>query len=257
MKHARLEQGLRAVIFDVDGTLVESERDGHRVAFNLAFDVSGLPYEWSPEVYGALLATAGGRQRIASFLEAQGHSSNEAEILAGELHRLKTKFFEELVLDGAVELRPGVRVLIDDLKNAGVRLFVATTGTRSWVDPLLAQHFGNSTFELVLTGSEVTTLKPAPDIYQELRRQSRLTGPGIVAIEDSLNGLRAAHGAALPCVIVPNDYTTGDVSSAQLVVSGFGPRAHRVSGLPIVLSNGRLSRDVLERVAAATGTTEG
>lgn len=249
--------GLRGVIFDVDGTLVDSERDGHRVAFNLAFGVMGLSYEWSPEVYGALLATAGGRQRLSGFLQEQGHPKSEAETLAGELHRLKTRFFEEIVLDGEVGLRPGVDALVAELKSADIPLFVATTGTRSWVQPLLAQHFGTTTFELVLTGSEVHALKPDPDVYVELLRQAGLAGLGVVAIEDSVNGLRAAHGASIPCVVVPNDYTQGDVSEAELVVSGFGPGARRISGLLLALPGGRLSVEVLDRVALSAAATHG
>ena len=242
---------LRAVVMDVDGTLVDSERDGHRVAFNHAFATLGLPYSWSAEAYGHLLDTAGGRRRIAGFLRDQGLADAEAESIAVEAHRLKSRFFELLVLEGAVPLREGVRDLVQDLRDAGVRLHVATTGSRSWVEPLLAHHFDRSTFELVVTGSDVTTLKPAPDVYSAVLRGAGLTPDGVVAVEDSHHGLLAAHGAGLRCVVVPNEYTHADVSAADLVVSSFGPDAEWISGVAVPLPGRRISRATLDAVASA------
>lgn len=242
---------LRGVVFDVDGTLVDSERDGHRVAFNRAFAAYGLPYVWDPEAYGDLLRIAGGRQRIAHFLLVRGHSDGEIEAWAPELHRLKTKLFQELVLDGDVDLRPGVGDLVEELKSTGHDLFVATTGQRDWVDPLLARHFDKSTFNLVLTGSEVPQLKPSPAVYRTLIKETGGIAQGLVAVEDSANGLRAAQGAGLLCVLVLNDYTIGNVEDAELVVTGFGPGACRISGSDAPLPGGRVRRETLEHVAGS------
>lgn len=236
---------------DVDGTLVDSEREGHRVAFNRAFATLGLPYSWSPEVYGCLLDTTGGRRRMAGFLREQGLEEADAEPLAGKAHRLKTRFFEELVLDGAVPLRAGVAELVQDLRDTGVPIHVATTGTRAWVEPLLARHFDRSTFGLVVTGSEVPTLKPAPDAYVAVLRRAGISPAGVVAVEDSRNGLRSAHAAGLRCIVAPNEYTHGDVSTAELVVSGFGPDAVRIGGLDAPLSRGRVTSATLDAVARA------
>lgn len=212
---------LRGVIFDVDGTLVDSERDGHRVAFNQAFAEFDLPYEWSVEEYGALLATTGGRYRIAGYLTQHGYAPDDADDLAVTLHRRKTELFTDLVRSGAIPLREGVADVIADLQRSGMPLHVATTGTRVWVDAVLAQHFAPGTFGVVVTGDDVQTLKPAPDAYLEVLHRLGAGPAGFVAVEDSLNGLHAAHAAGLRCVMVPNDYTRGDISAADVVASGF------------------------------------
>ncbi len=218
------------VVFDVDGTLVDSEQQGHRVAFNQAFEEAGLRYHWDPPVYRALLRVAGGRERIQHFLLADGVGAQEAAALAAELHGEKTRLFRELVLAGGVPLRTGVRRLVDELLAAGVPLYVATTGSRPWVEPLLRRHFGDDTFELILTGTEVPDLKPSPAVYLAVLEQTGRPARELVAVEDSSNGLRAAHGAGIATLVVLNDESDGDFSAAELVVSGFGPGADYVSG---------------------------
>lgn len=212
---------LNGVIFDVDGTLVDSERDGHRVAFNQTFAEFDLPYVWSVQEYGELLATTGGRYRIGGYLVGQGYTADDADELAIRLHKRKTEVFTDLVLGGAIPLRAGVMDLLTRLQDDDVPLHVATTGTRVWVNAVLAQHFVPGTFDVVVTGDDVETLKPAPDAYLEVLRRLG-TGPeGYVAVEDSLNGLHAAHGADLRCLMVPNEYTRGDISAADLVARSF------------------------------------
>lgn len=215
---------LRAVVLDVDGTLVDSERDGHRVAFNLAFEDLGLPYRWDPEVYGELLLVTGGKRRLATYLAREGVDEPERDDLAGRLHRRKTELFQELIEDGKVQPRPGVPELLDELAAEGVRVSVATTGTRAWVAPLLDQLFGLDRFEVVITREEAPDLKPDPSAYfLALEAMNVPPGPDVVALEDSHNGLVAAKAAKLACVVVVNDYTRDqDFADSELVLDGFG-----------------------------------
>lgn len=210
---------LKAVIFDVDGTLADTERDGHRVAFNEAFAAAGLDYRWDVQEYGDLLTQPGGRQRLTRYLRSKGHPADEAAALAAELHRDKTQRFAERVRAGAMEPRPGTVELISALRAEGVRTAVATTGTDGWVLPLLDHLFGLDAFEVVVTGSEITDLKPDPAAYLEVLRRLGLAPAAVMAVEDSANGVRAAVAAGLRCVAVVNDYTRDqDLSGAVAVL---------------------------------------
>lgn len=216
------DRDLRAVVFDVDGTLVDSERDGHRRAFNEAFEEFDLPYRWDPEPYGDLLAVTGGERRIASYLEDQGVDDPERSDLAAKLHARKTELFQALIGEGQIPARPGASELVDELETAGVRLAVATTGSRAWVEPLLRQLFGENRFEVVVTGDEAPDRKPDPSAYLRAVEGLGLAAADVVALEDSRNGLVAAKAAGLSCVVVVNDYTHDEeFDEADLVVTGF------------------------------------
>lgn len=211
---------VEAVVFDVDGTLVDSERDGHRVAFNLAFEQAGLPDRWDVDTYGPLLRITGGGRRLAHWLESQGRPHDEAQELALALQARKTAIMRDLVEQGRIQARPGVLPLLDALDRAGVALHVATTGTRAWVEPLLDRVFGPR-FRTVVTGTEVTELKPSPAVYLKVLELTGSPAERAVAVEDSANGVRAAVGAGLRCVAAYNDYTrTDDLSAATLVAGG-------------------------------------
>ena len=210
---------LRAVIFDVDGTLADTERDGHRVAFNEAFEAAGLEYRWDVQEYGELLALTGGRRRIEHYLTAHGHDVDEAAALAADLHRDKTRRFAALVRTGAMQARPGTAELIRALRSEGVPTAVATTGTADWVLPLLDTLFGLDAFDVVVTGTDITDLKPDPAVYLETMARLDVTPEGTVAIEDSANGVQAAVAAGLCCVAVVNGYTREqDLSGAAAVL---------------------------------------
>lgn len=212
----------KAVVFDVDGTLVDSERDGHRVAFNAAFAASGLPYRWGVLEYGRWLTITGGRRRLTAFLESEGYAAREASALAARLHSDKTFRMREFARYGMINPRPGVRELLGRLRSAGVTLAVATTGSREWAEPLLDRLFGPGMFSAVLTGSEVPELKPDPAVYTEVLRRLNVAPERALAVEDSANGLRAARGARMPCLVVTNGYTEGsNFSGAAAVYEGF------------------------------------
>lgn len=211
---------LEAVIFDVDGTLVDSERDGHRVAFNEAFEEAGLTDYWDVDTYGQLLTITGGAKRLRFWLENNGRSPDEAAELAERLHKRKTQIMRRLIADGHVQARPGAHQLVDVLEASGVAMHVATTGTRAWVEPLLKHAFGDR-FETVITGTEVSDLKPSPAVYLEVLRRTGCKPGRAVAIEDSANGVQAAVAAGLRCLAAYNSYTRNDdLSGATLVADG-------------------------------------
>lgn len=214
---------LQGVIFDVDGTLADSERHGHRVAFNMAFEAFDLPYRWDERLYGELLRTTGGERRIAGYLRDQGVDEAECKRLTPELHRRKTAILNDLVDEGKVSLRPGARRLVDELVGAGVRVAVATTGSRDWVDRLLGRLLPEVKFNVVVTGDDVKSRKPDPEAFLAALDRLGLSAEAAVAIEDSHEGLAAAKAGGLATVVVVNDYTTDhDVSEAELVLDGFG-----------------------------------
>lgn len=218
MKPARGE--LHGVIFDVDGTLVDSERDGHRVAFNEAFADLGLADVWDVETYGRLLTVAGGAHRLVRWFESQGTEAMQARQLAVAVHLRKTAIMRELVMSGAIPPRPGAEALIETVLSSGRPVHVATTGSRGWVEPLLSRTFG-ARFDVVVTGSEVPELKPSPAVYREVMIRAGLGPRSAVAIEDSANGVRSAGAAGLPCLMVRNHYTRhDDTAGATLVCDG-------------------------------------
>ena len=247
-----------AVVFDVDGTLVDSERDGHRVAFNLAFEELGLPDRWDEQTYGALLAVTGGQRRLRAWFTERGMPAAEQETLVGPLHARKTELFLELIGDGRVPARPGARRLVDELADASVPQAVATTGTRAWVVPLLDRLFGVGRFAVVVTGDDVAARKPDPEAYRLVLDRLGLDGAGVVAVEDSDNGVRSAVAAGIAVVAVANDYTAGqELAGAPVVLDGFGmpdAPARVLRGDAGLVPRGMLDVASLARVAGAAAS---
>lgn len=245
------------VLLDVDGTLVDSERHGHRVAFNEAFAKLGLPYHWDEERYGELLGITGGRRRLSHYLREQGHPDEEAQELAARLHAEKTDLFVDAAKRGAVPARPGVTRLLDELAADRLRVGVVTTGSREWVEPLLGSLFGLERFVLLLTGDEIEDRKPSPAIYHAALDAFGVAAGEAVAVEDSRNGLEAALAAGVPCVMVVNDYTRGeDTTGAELVVDGFGDGqpAQVLAGDAAAVPGGRITSATFAHVARAART---
>lgn len=212
---------LRAVIFDVDGTLADTERDGHRPAFNAAFAEHGLDLHWSVDRYGELLTITGGHRRIAADLRSRGWG-DEADDIALQVHRTKTALFRDRVVDGSIVPRPGLTELVSSLVEAGIRIAVATTGRRSWVEPLLGHLLGEVGVEVVVTGDDVTNLKPDPEVYQLALAALDLPAREALAVEDSAIGLQAAVAAGLATVVVTNGYTVAqDFTGAATVRTGY------------------------------------
>ncbi len=212
---------LEAVIFDVDGTIADTERDGHRLAFNAAFAHHGLNVYWDVAEYGRLLRITGGERRIAADLLDRGYGQAAGE-LATAVHRTKTALFRDSILNGDIDPRPGLLDLIWGLHCAGIRIGIATTGRRSWVEPLVRQLIGDGVVEVTITGDDVTRLKPDPEAYQRALHELGIRPDAAMAIEDSAVGLQAARGAGLATVIVTTDYTAHqDFTGAAAVLPGY------------------------------------
>jgi HAD superfamily hydrolase (TIGR01509 family) len=221
---------IEALIFDCDGVLVDTERDGHRVGFNRAFAQMGIDAEWDVPLYGELLLVAGGKERMRAYFDRfgwpEGADGDEVkDELIKELHKLKTGITAGLVAEGGLPLRPGVARIVDEAIAAGVRLGVCTTSNPRFIDAVL-DLLGperKAAFEFVHAGDVVAKKKPAPDVYLLALETLGLPPHRCMVVEDSRNGLLAARGAGLPTLITTSTYTVDeDFTGAVKVVPELG-----------------------------------
>lgn len=214
----------KAIIFDVDGTLSETE-EIHREAFNHAFEAQGLAWRWDRVVYRELLKTTGGKERIRRFIgehEPDRLQDRDLDHFIRDLHATKTKAYMQMVGNGDAELRPGIRRVIEQAIDNGIRLAIATTTSLPNVEALLQSAYGNAgikMFEVLSCGDSVPKKKPAPDIFLLALKQLGLASNDCVAIEDSRNGLLSSTGAGIPTVVTPSVYTDDqNFDAAALVI---------------------------------------
>jgi len=219
---------VKAIIFDCDGVLVDTERDAHRVGFNEAFKQFGIDAEWSVELYGRLVLIAGGKERMRGYFDEFGwpegiDTDEKKDALILDLHVAKTKITSDLV--ATLPVRPGILRIIDEAIANGVKLGVCTTSNPKFIDAVL-DLFGaerKAAFDFVHAGDVVKKKKPAPDIYLLALETLGLPASDCVVIEDSRNGLLAATGAGLTTLITTSTYTIEeDFTEAAKVVPELG-----------------------------------
>lgn len=199
---------LKAIIFDVDGTMAETE-EAHRTAFNQAFTEAGKDWRWSVEEYRDLLKITGGRERLRHYLDGIG--ATESDMFVAEVHTRKNAIYADLVKGGAVELRPGIARLIDEARNLGIRTAIATTTSKDNLLALLDCHFGAGAvagFDAIVTGEDVTSKKPDPEACARTLDALDLPPQACFAIEDSRNGLLAAMACGVATLVTPSLYTS-------------------------------------------------
>jgi HAD superfamily hydrolase (TIGR01509 family) len=213
---------LRALVFDADGTLADTE-ETHRRAFNASFAAAGLPWWWSRRAYRELLRVAGGRERMRAYAQRSSDGlaqRDDFELLLRRLHEDKTRRYDALLRGRPLPLRPGIARLFAEAGAAGVRLALATTTTAANLDALLAPHLGagwRGRFAAVVCGGDVARLKPAPDAYLEALRRLGLGADEALAFEDSANGIRSAQAAGLGVVATPTWYSLAEPLPPALV----------------------------------------
>ena len=220
------------LIFDCDGVLADTERDGHLPAFNQTFAEAGLPIHWSEEEYGNLLAIGGGKERLATvftpvFVETAHLPTDpdEQRDLVARWHKAKTAHYTAMVADGVLPARPGVARIVAEASAEGWGLAVASTSAEASVRAVLEHAVGPELAAqfTVFAGDVVPAKKPAPDIYLLALKELGIGPEEVVVVEDSANGLRAALGAGLRTVVTVSSYTADeDFTGASLVVSSLG-----------------------------------
>lgn len=228
---------MTALVFDCDGVLADTERYGHLPAFNLTFEHFGLPVRWDVDEYARRLKIGGGKERMASlfadpgFADAAGIADDETlrRDLLAQWHRHKSTAFQELVRDGQLPARPGVARLIPAALEAGWTVAVASTSAEASVRAVLQHAVGPEVAARipVFAGDVVPAKKPDPAVYDLAVTELGLDRHDTLVVEDSRNGLLAATGAGLTCLVTVNGYTRDeDFSEAVLVVSDLGDPGH-------------------------------
>jgi HAD superfamily hydrolase (TIGR01509 family) len=221
---------LKAIFFDQDGVIIDTERDGHRVAFNQVFHEFGYTFQWDVEEYHALLQVGGGKERMKHYLHTKGFGVTVApeaeEDLVKKLHHRKTAIFIELIESGRLPLRPGIHRLMKEAVAQGLKLGICTTSDEKAASAIAHKILKDVPFTFILAGDIVRKKKPDPEIYLLALQKTGLKPGECLVVEDSANGIQAAKAAGIPVLATSNPYTAReDLSAADMVVTCIGDRA--------------------------------
>ena len=218
---------IKAVFFDQDGVIIDTERDGHRVSFNMTFKEFGFTDEWDVEYYHELLQVGGGKERMKHHWKTKGFSEplteEEIDNLVKEMHKRKTALFVELIETGKLPLRPGIHRFMKEAMEAGLKIAVTTTSNEKAAKAVTETVLSDIKFDLIIAGDMVSKKKPDPEIYNMALSKLGLNKDEAFVVEDSKNGLAAAKAAGLKTIVTTNHYTEReDVSAGDVIVSCLG-----------------------------------
>jgi len=218
---------IKAVFFDQDGVIIDTEKDGHRVSFNMTFKEFGFTDEWSVDYYHELLQIAGGKERMKHHLETKGFSkpvqAGEVEELIKAMHKRKTALFVELIETGKLPLRPGIHRFMKEAMAAGLKVGVCTTSNEQAAKAITEKILSDIKFDIVLAGDVVKNKKPDPEIYNLALTKTDLKPDEVIVVEDSKNGVIAAKAAHTNVVVTTNSYTEKEnVNSGDIIVTCLG-----------------------------------
>ncbi|HEY9152570.1 MAG TPA: HAD-IA family hydrolase [Anaerolineales bacterium] len=233
---------IKAAFFDQDGVIIDTERDGHRVSFNMTFKEFGFTDEWSVEYYHELLQIAGGKERMKHHWKTKGFSrkvtEEEIDKLIPEMHKRKTALFVELIETGKLPLRPGIHRFMKEAMEAGLKIGVCTTSNEQAAKAITEKILKDVKFDLVLAGDVVGKKKPDPEIYNLALSKLGLKPEEVFVVEDSKNGVTASKAAGMKTIVTTNGYTEKeDVNAGDVIVTCLGDPA----GEKAVLRKGNLS----------------
>jgi HAD superfamily hydrolase (TIGR01509 family) len=218
---------IKALFFDQDGVIIDTERDGHRVSFNMTFKEFGFTDEWSVDYYHELLQIAGGKERMKHHLQTKGFSKpvppEKVDDLIKEMHKRKTVLFVELIETGKLPLRPGIHRFMKEAMEAGLMIGVCTTSNEQAARAITEKILADIKFDIVLAGDVVSKKKPDPEIYNLALARTGLKPDEVIVVEDSRNGVLAAKAADTHVVVTINGYTEKeDVSGGDIIVTCLG-----------------------------------
>ena len=218
---------IKAAFFDQDGVIIDTERDGHRVSFNMTFKEFGFTDEWDVDYYHELLQIAGGKERMKHHWKTRGFSrplsEEEIDNLVKEMHKRKTAIFVELIESGKLPLRPGIHRFMKELMDGGIKIGVCTTSNEQAAKAITEKILSDIKFDIVLAGDVVKNKKPDPEIYNLALSKLELQPEECFVIEDSKNGVKAAKAACMKTIVTTNYYTEKeDVEAGDVIVSSLG-----------------------------------